>query len=448
MHAHASSHSHERDDPLPQVTASSPKTIRERHLLRHTPAPPRATPRPETSSEENDMLNRAFSAIPEMETFDQDELNNNPILNAAKPMPPIGALLVAEGLITREQLNASLLVQEQDHPNMPIGELLVRSGYIVQDALDTVLGMQREIKQSLVETIAGETEAPPQADLTALVLHRRGCELAYAVLRQLGVAATPTRNWAEFGAALNTTPFDLIVLGAEMLNETAKLPDHGSTPLLILPTVAVDSSSSFHIPQWSKTLIARFVGQVRHQRYQHDLAERLQQRDYELSTVASLTRSMAAASSPPDALVRLMITIRDLFGIEAGTLYRLDRAASQLIFEVVIGPHQETLYQQRLPIDRGLAGWVVRNVEPLLIPDVRRDPRFEGMFDNKSGFQTRSILCVPLVVRGEVCGVIQLINKLSGEFNERDLQLLRILAALGSLVEMADTWLYERDLGT
>jgi transcriptional regulator with GAF, ATPase, and Fis domain len=233
-----------------------------------------------------------------------------------------------------------------------------------------------------------------------------------------------------------------------MLNETVKLPDHGSTPLLILPTVAVEGSGSFHIPQWSKTLIARFVGQVRGQRHQRDLAERLQQRDYELSAVASLTRCMASASSPRDALVRLMITIRDLFGIEAGTLYRLDRAASQLIFEVVIGPHQETLYQQRLPIDRGLAGWVVRNVEPLLIPDVRRDQRFEGMFDNKSGFQTRSILCVPLVVRGEVCGVIQLINKLSGEFNERELQLLRILAALGSLVEMADTWLCKRDLGT
>jgi putative methionine-R-sulfoxide reductase with GAF domain len=447
MQAHTSSHSPELDDSPPQLTVSSLKTIRERLPQRPWPAPPHATPRPETSSKENDMLNRAFSAIPEMDTFDQDELNNNPILNAAKPLPLIGALLVSEGLITREQLNASLLVQEQDHPNMPIGELLVRTGYIAQDALDTVLGAQRELKQS-VEAVEGEAEAPPQADLTALVLHGRGSELAYSVLRQLGVAATPTRNWAKFGAALNAAPFDLILLGAEMLGETIKLPDHGSTPLLVLPSVAVDGTSSFHIPQWSKTLIARFVGQVRGQRHQRDAAERLQQRDYELSAVASLSRSMAAASSPRDALVRLMITIRDLFGIEAGTLYRLDRAASQLIFEVVIGPHQETLYQQRLPIDRGLAGWVVRNSEPLLIPDVRRDPRFEGMFDNQSGFQTRSILCVPLIVRGEVCGVIQLINKLSGEFNERDLQLLRILAALGSLVEIADTWLYERNLGT
>jgi GAF domain-containing protein len=142
-----------------------------------------------------------------------------------------------------------------------------------------------------------------------------------------------------------------------------------------------------------------------------------------------------------------MLTVRDLFGVEAGTLYRFDRPSSQLIFEVVIGPHQEQLYQQRLPIDRGLAGWVVRNGEPLLIPDVRRDPRFEGMFDHQSGFQTRSVLCVPLIKHGEVCGVIQLINKLNGEFNERDLLLLRVIAAMGALAGTPALNLFEHNLG-
>jgi GAF domain-containing protein len=166
-----------------------------------------------------------------------------------------------------------------------------------------------------------------------------------------------------------------------------------------------------------------------------------------LSAVAALSRNICAACSPHDVLMQLMLTIRDLFGVEAGTLYRFDRPASQLVFEVVIGPHQETLYQQRLPIDRGLAGWVVRNGEPLLIPDVGRDSRFEGMFDHQSGFQTRSVLCVPLIVRGQVCGVIQLINKLNGEFNERDLLILRILATMGALAAAADSNLFEPGLG-
>jgi phosphoserine phosphatase RsbU/P len=68
---------------------------------------------------------------------------------------------------------------------------------------------------------------------------------------------------------------------------------------------------------------------------------------------------------------------------------------------------------------------------------VRRDRRFEGMFDHQNGFQTRSILCVPMIAMGEVRGVIQLINKLNGDFNERDLLLMRILAAMGALAEAA-----------
>lgn len=374
-------------------------------------------------------------AIPELESFDQDELNHNPILNHHDSVPLVGALLMAQGLITQEQIRACLLVQMQDHPDLAIGEILVRCGYISQQALDTALGVQNELKSSLVESI--EAQDLPKADLRALVLHPRAGELAYAALNQLGVAATPVRNWAEFARALKSGDFDMAMLGSDLLDENSPLPDQ-SLPLLLLPPIVSRSSGGFYLPQWVRAIVSRFVHQVRLQRRQRDAMDRLHQRDLELSAVAALSRSISAARSPHAALMQLMLTVRDLFGVEAGTLYRFERAASHLIFEVVIGPHQEALYQQRLPIDRGLAGWVVRNGEPLLIPDVRRDPRFEGMFDHQSGFQTRSVLCVPLVVGGQVWGVIQLINKLNGDFNERDLLILRILATLGALAAGCD----------
>src|SRR5262245_3415223 len=133
--------------------------------------------------------------IPELESFDQEELNENPVLNH-QSVPLVCALLIAERLITQEQLNACLLLQSQDHPDLPIGQILVRCGYISQQALDLALGIQVELKSSLVDTI--EAQGLPQADLTALVLHPRAGELAYAALCQLGVSATPVRNWAEF----------------------------------------------------------------------------------------------------------------------------------------------------------------------------------------------------------------------------------------------------------
>jgi len=393
--------------------------------------------------EDSPFSHAARLAIPELESFDQEELNDNPVLNHRPAVPLVGALLIAEGLITQEQLNACLLLQSQDHPDQPIGQILLRCGYISQQALDLALGIQVEMKSSMVDTI--EAQELPQADLAALILHPRGGELAYTVLRQLGVAATPARNWSEFTRALKDARVDMALIAGDLLDETAPLPDQ-SIPILLLPPIT-SRSSGFYMPQWARAMIGRFVSQVRVQRRQRDALERLHQRDFELSAVAALSRAIGAARSPHDALMQLMLTIRDLFGVEAGTLYRFDRPASQLVFEVVIGPHQETLYQQRLPIDRGLAGWVVRNGEPLLIPDVRRDPRFEGMFDHQSGFQTRSVLCVPLLVRGQVCGVIQLINKLNGEFNERDLLVLRILASMGALAVAADARLFEPGSG-
>jgi putative methionine-R-sulfoxide reductase with GAF domain len=386
-----------------------------------------------------------------MDLFDQDEIDQNPVLNIAQDAqdiddapPLIGALLVAEGMVTREQLKASLLVQAQDHPGIPLGQIMLGCGYIDERALDRVIELQRDLKSSLLHRI--EAQDIPLADLTALVLHRQHRDFICAALRAMGVAASLVRDYAGLRAACVERRPDLILIDSDLIDDTTLELDDTSAPILLLPMA--QCAAGRQLPRSARVVVERFVEQVRSESRREDLQERLHQREFELSAIAGLSRAMTAARTPHAAIVKLMITIRDLFGVEAGTLYRLDRATQQLVFEVVLGPHQEALYQQRLPVDRGLAGWVVRNSEPLLIPDVRRDQRFEGMFDHQNGFQTRSVLCVPLVTMGEVRGVLQLINKLQGEFDERDLQLLRIMAALGALTGAFDTPLFERDLGT
>jgi putative methionine-R-sulfoxide reductase with GAF domain len=379
-----------------------------------------------------------------MDAFDQDEIDNNPVLNVQDHVTVFGALLVAEGLITSEQLNACLLLQVQDYPDTPIGQILLRCGYISADVVDQTLRLQSELKVSLIDSIDAQTLRP--TDLTALVLHRHGGEHVHATLHRLGVATTRAFNWAEFQEAWYEQQPDLILIEAEAIEPTTILPERVAPPIFFIPPIALDDRQS-ELPQCIKALFIRFVDQVRAQRQQQGLLERLQQREFELCAAAAMSRGISMARSSHDALVHLMSTIRDLFGVEAGTLYRFDRETEQLVFEVVLGPHQEKLYQRRLSIDRGIAGWVVRNSEPLLIPDVRRDPRFEGKFDDQSGFKTRSILCVPMIAMGQVRGVIQLINKLNGDFNERDLLLLRILSTMGALLEAVASELFERDIG-
>ena len=99
------------------------------------------------------MLSKLRMNIPELAEID-DTIASIP----HKPVPLIGALLVAEGLITQAQLNACLSLQAQDHPGTPLGQILLRRGYISQDALDYILDLQSELKSSLLNSIEEHTE--------------------------------------------------------------------------------------------------------------------------------------------------------------------------------------------------------------------------------------------------------------------------------------------------
>mgnify|MGYP003572243995 FL=1 len=82
-----------------------------------------------------------------------------------------------------------------------------------------------------------------------------------------------------------------------------------------------------------------------------------------------------------------------------------------------------------IPCHQGVAGWVYCNKLPLKIPDVHTDTRFYPGIDQITGFNTKNILCVPLVNRKEVCiGTLQALNKKSGDFTDDDRELLTYLS--------------------
>jgi len=88
-----------------------------------------------------------------------------------------------------------------------------------------------------------------------------------------------------------------------------------------------------------------------------------------------------------------------------------------------------------VPRGRGIAGWVLEHGEALLVPDAYSDPRFFADADKKTGFRTRSILCVPLQRNGKEIGVLQVLNPVGREaFDETDLEAFR---AYGNLAATA-----------
>ncbi len=342
-----------------------------------------------------------------------------------KPVVPLlGSLLVAEGLVTQEQISATLLLQQQDYPNDLLGEILVRCGYISRKSLERVLGQQSELRQNIVSRL--DSYVPSKTELRALVFSRRSERGLCSFLSSCGVVATVM---ATIPAVDGPPVYDLLLIAADYVDHLGAEAATAAIVGLIPPSATDDTLS----PE-AQSLVIRYIDQARAYGRLSTALEEKRRNEFEMQTISTLIRSVTMALTAQDALVKLMTIVRDLISVEAGTLFRLDPTDQRLVFDVVIGPFQNELSQRRLSLDHGIAGWVARHGESLLIPNVHEDTRFEATFDRQTGFQTRSMLCVPLVALGQVRGVLQLINKTGGEFTKSDLSLLRITAAMGGML--------------
>jgi len=130
-----------------------------------------------------------------------------------------------------------------------------------------------------------------------------------------------------------------------------------------------------------------------------------------------------------DLLEQILYQAMVVLRAEDGSLLLLDEETDELVFAVVHGDIQGQLRGYRIGGDIGIAGWVATESEPLIVNNPRQDWRFSPQIDEAFGFVTRSILCVPMVTRGKLVGVIELLNKYNGdEFISTDITLLSILA--------------------
>lgn len=125
------------------------------------------------------------------------------------------------------------------------------------------------------------------------------------------------------------------------------------------------------------------------------------------------------------------------------SLFLVDREKGELTGRVAQGLGGATL---RLPIGKGIAGWVAREGSPLNIEDAYSSPLFNQEFDKKTGYRTKSVLSAPIKnISGETTGVIQVINSEKGRFDESDEHLLFDLAGYLAL-SLDNAILYQRIL--
>lgn len=129
-----------------------------------------------------------------------------------------------------------------------------------------------------------------------------------------------------------------------------------------------------------------------------------------------------------EVLQRALESAERLLRAEASSVFLRDPVTEQLVFYAITGEKKSVLEGLRIPKGQGIVGWVVENRRPLLVPDTRKDPRFFSRIDQEFGFQTRTLICVPLISKGRVLGALEVLNsKDRGHFSNEDIPFLETL---------------------
>ena len=145
-------------------------------------------------------------------------------------------------------------------------------------------------------------------------------------------------------------------------------------------------------------------------------------------------------------LVHILESAMRLVDCESSSILLVDKEKSSLSFEVALGP--KGAEAKKISVNKdSIAGWVAENNHYLMLNDVASDPRFFRSVQESTGYVSKNMLAVPMLVKGECVGVIELINKTGIEsFNSKDLALLELLSNQAGIAYMnADSYRCARD---
>ncbi|MDJ0556490.1 MAG: GAF domain-containing protein [Microcoleaceae cyanobacterium MO_207.B10] len=139
-----------------------------------------------------------------------------------------------------------------------------------------------------------------------------------------------------------------------------------------------------------------------------------------VSALLKATTTLGQSLDLETTLRAVMDQARNLMQADRSTLFLLSKETNELWTKVATADEKKMM-EIRIPANRGIAGYVASTGQTLNIPDAYIDPRFDPSTDQKTGYQTRNILCMPVYnAKGELIGVTQLINKHQGSFTSSD----------------------------
>lgn len=168
-----------------------------------------------------------------------------------------------------------------------------------------------------------------------------------------------------------------------------------------------------------------------------ELMEELSQLRHAIRALTLLEQSLDKITPQTDVhelINGILMAALQAVRAEEGSLLLLDEEAQELVFVEVVGENREQLVGTRMPASQGVVGAVVSEHAPILVEDVRQEPKWYGEVDELLGFETLSILGMPVIHNGRLLGAIELVNKQDGSaFDEEDQDILLLVARLAAM---------------
>ncbi|MCL5006375.1 MAG: diguanylate cyclase [Acidobacteria bacterium] len=148
-----------------------------------------------------------------------------------------------------------------------------------------------------------------------------------------------------------------------------------------------------------------------------------------LSLFHEVGKALASTLDLQKILQTIMEKISDFLQPDTWSLLMLDDKADELYYEMAIGTNANQLKDVRVKMGEGIVGWVAEHGEPVLVEDIKTDPRRVVRRNGSWHPEAQSIICVPVKGRENVLGVIELVNTSGKErFHEEDIPILKNLA--------------------
>jgi len=229
---------------------------------------------------------------------------------------------------------------------------------------------------------------------------------------------------------------------SEKIPETSKVRGWIGAPLIVhdkaVGVLTVDRQEAGAYGPSEVEIVSAFAHQTATAVANAQLYSQSQRQMKAMVALAETARVVSASLDLNEVLQRILSQTMSTLGVEAASLALIDEETSELEFKVASGSGSEALIGIRLARGEGIAGWVVESGEPIIVDNVQKDQRFYPAVDQKIGFTTNRLACVPIYIKDEIKGVLEAINPSLGPFESNQLEVLMGIAGLaGTAIEHA-----------